>query len=111
MEGKGLAVIDELGNIIFQVANARGYFPGSFNGDYLAITTDDGFFVYDRDGKAYNLSRHVRSHDIYLITVFENNIFRVHYGESGINARGASKSRDAGYFRLTFKEEGKDGKQ
>jgi hypothetical protein len=104
-----MGVIDEFGNIIYRVDAVRGFFD-SFDGDNLTLLTDEGLCVYDRDGKKYNLSRHVVSSNIKYVGTYKNNLFEVAYGKGGVTLQDGTISRETGFFKLIFKGNDKNVK-
>jgi hypothetical protein len=95
LEGPGgsdsLGVIDEAGNIVYRVDGVKRFF-GFDGGDYLPLVTDEGFCVFDRDGRKYSLSGHVPLPSLDSVSVYEGNIFGIRYTGPGENA---------GYFKMT----------
>jgi hypothetical protein len=97
-----LGVIDEAGNVLYTVDGVR--MLRSFSGDYLVVSTRDGLFLYDREGRKYNISRYLRLDRLISIGYCENNIFRVAYKVP------FKQYFLSGLFKITVKEEISNGK-
>jgi hypothetical protein len=101
LEYLSIVVIDEAGNMIFRV---DGIGSGSVldipRGDYFLMRTkQNGYCVYDRDGRKYNLSRHLKSYRDYIVQNIANSIFLVSEIEN-------EKIVKTGFFRLRINPKG-----
>jgi hypothetical protein len=98
-EYRSIGVIDEAGNMVFRIDGVRRFMDFS-KGDFLTLRTkQDGYCVYDRDGRKYNLSGYLKSYKNYYMRNVRNNIFVITDVDN----------KKAGYFRLRINPKEEDG--
>jgi hypothetical protein len=99
------AIIDEHGDIVYRLSNGniKSIFVMTneeFNGDFLPVVTVEGYCIYDRNGKLYNLSRYIKFPERVTITA-GSNVFNVwERDRDGKRIPGTT-----GYFTITPKGE------